>query len=265
QRNLIRESSGRLKQMGGAMRGGASTDSLKRRDKNEDSITIRFRYIDSTRQYMLDSSIADFTGRFHIPATHVYLGNNGTAARSILFSPGLQPGWDAGFHAFDIYKWTLEKARFFQTTRPYSELNYMLASRAEQVIELLHTQNIKPNFNFSFQYRLINAPGYFKNQKTNHNNYLFTTRYETVDKRYNVSAAIIGNKLQAGENGGIMYDSMMDNPIFKDRFNISTKLGGDDTYQTNFFNTDVGTGNVYRDFTVYIRQQYDFGQKDSLV
>lgn len=265
QRNLIRESSGRLKQMGGAMRGGASTDSLKRRDKNEDSITIRFRYIDSTRQYMLDSSIADFTRRFHIPATHVYLGNNGTAARSILFSPGLQPGWDAGFHAFDIYKWTLEKARFFQTTRPYSELNYMLASRAEQVIELLHTQNIKPNFNFSFQYRLINAPGYFKNQKTNHNNYLFTTRYETVNKRYNVSAAIVGNKLQAGENGGILYDSMMDNPIFKDRFNISTKLGGDDTYQTNFFSTDVGTGNVYRDFTVYIRQQYDFGQKDSLV
>src|SRR5690606_32010695 len=83
QRNLIRESSGRLKQMGGAMRGGASTDSLKRRDKNEDSITIRFRYIDSTRQYMLDSSVADFTRRFHIPATHVYLGNNGTAARSI--------------------------------------------------------------------------------------------------------------------------------------------------------------------------------------
>ena len=110
------------------MSGGANTDSLKRRDKNEDSITIRFRYLDSTRNYMLDSSIADLTRRFPIPATNIFLGNTGSASRSILFSPNLQAGWDPGFHSFDIYKWTLDKARFFNTTRPYSELNYMLAS-----------------------------------------------------------------------------------------------------------------------------------------
>ena len=94
QRNPIREGGGRLKQLGGKMTGGASTDSLKRRDKNEDSITIRYRYLDSTRTYMLDSSIGDFTRRFPIPATNIYLGNNGAASRSILFSPILQPGWD---------------------------------------------------------------------------------------------------------------------------------------------------------------------------
>lgn len=265
QRNLIREGGGRLRQLGGSMRGGASTDSLKRRDKNEDSITIRFRYLDSTRNYMLDSSIADLTRRFPIPATNIYLGNNGTASRSILFSPNLAPGWDPGFHALDIYKWTLDKVRFFNTTRPYSELNYMLASRAEQVIELMHTQNIKPNFNFLFQYRMINAPGFFKNQKTSHNNYLLTSRFETVDKRYNLYFVALANKLQAGENGGIQNDSLIDDPIYKDRFNLSTRLGGDDVYQTNFFNTDVGTGNRYSDITVLVRQQYDFGKKDSIV
>ena len=265
QRNLIREGSGRLRQLGGSMRGGASTDSLKRRDKNEDSITIRYRYLDSTRSYMLDSSIVDFTRRFPIPATNVFLGNNGTASRSILFSPNLQAGWDPGFHALDIYKWTLDKVRFFNTTRPYSELNYMLASRAEQVIELMHTQNIKPNFNFLFQYRMINAPGYFKNQKTSHNNYLLSSRYETVNKRYNIYFVVLANKLQAGENGGIENDSLIDDPVFKDRFNISTKLGGDDVYQTNFFSTDVGTGNKYTDVNLLLRQQYDFGKKDSIV
>jgi hypothetical protein len=265
QRNLIREGGGRLKQLGGKMSGGASTDSLKRRDKNEDSITIRYRYLDSTRTYMLDSSIGDFTRRFPIPATNIYLGNNGAASRSILFSPILQPGWDPGFHSFDAYKWTLDKARFFNTTRPYSELNYMLATRAEQVIELMHTQNVKPNFNFAFQYRLINAPGIFKNQKTNHNNYLFTSRFETVDKRYNAYLILLGNKLQAGENGGITKDSFLNDPIYKDRFNIDTRLGGDDASSTNFFSTDVGTGNRYSEFTVLLRQQYDFGRKDSLV
>lgn len=247
------------------MRGGASTDSLKRRDKNEDSITIRYRYLDSTRSYMLDSSIVDFTRRFPIPATNIFLGNNGTASRSILFTPNLTAGWDPGLHALDVYKWTPDKVRFFNTTRPYSELNYVLASRAEQMIELLHTQNVKPNFNFLFQYRMINAPGFFKNQKTNHNNYLLSSRFETVNKRYNLYFIALGNKLQSGENGGIRYDSLIDDPIYKDRFNLSTRLGGDDVYQTNFFNTNVGTGNKYTDVTILIRQQYDFGKKDSIV
>jgi len=264
QRNPIRDAGGRLRQMGSRVSGGANTDSLKRRDKNEDSITIRFRYLDSTRNYMLDSSVSDFSRRFPIPATNIFLGNNGSASRSILFSPLLQPGWDPGFHAFDTYKWTLDRVRFFNTTRPYSELNYMLASRSEQVIELMHTQNVKPNFNFSFQYRLINAPGSFKNQKSNHNNYLLTSRYETVNKRYNAYFILLGNKLQAGENGGIA-DSSLKDPDFNDRFTIPTRLGGDPEFGTNFFSTDVGTGNRYSEFTVLLRQQYDFGRKDSLV
>ena len=142
----------------------------------------------------------------------------------------------------------------------------MLATRAEQVIELMHTQNVKPNFNFAFQYRLINSPGFFKNQKTNHNNYLLTSRYETINKRYNAYLILLGNKLQSGENGGIQDTAnFLDDPIFKDRFNIYTKLGGDAQYGTDFFSTDVGTGNRYNEFTVLLRQQYDFGKKDSVV
>jgi len=246
------------------MTGGANTDSLKRRDKNEDSITVRFRYLDSTRNYLLDSSIADFSRRFPIPATNIYLGNNGTASRSILFSPRLQPGWDPGFHSLDIYKLALEKVRFFNTTRPYSELSYMLGSRSETLIELLHTQNIKPNFNFAFQYHLISAPGFFKNQKTNHNNYLLTSRYESVNKRYNAYLILLVNNLQSGENGGIE-DSSLTDPDYKDRFNIPTKLGGDQADSRSFFSIDVGTGNRYKEVTFLLRQQYDFGKKDSIV
>jgi hypothetical protein len=266
QRDLIRSGAGRMKQLGGSMSGSQGGDSLKRRNSLEDSITVRFRYLDSTRNYMLDSSINDLTLRFPIPATHVFLGNTGNASRSILFSPLLQSGWDPGFHALDIYKWKLDRVRFFNTTRPYSELNYMLASKAEQLIELLHTQNIKPNWNFMFQYRLINAPGIFKNLKTNHNNYVFTSWFQTINKRYNAYLVLLANNLQTGESGGIQDTAnFLNDPDFKDRFNIYTKLGGDPQFGTNFLNTDVGTGNRYKDFTVLFRQQYDFGKKDSLV
>lgn len=252
--------------MGRRTAGTGAGDSLQYRSKHEDSITISFRYLDSTRSYKLDSSILDFTRRFPIPATHIYLGNTGNAAKSLLFAPNFIAGFDAGFHAFDIYKWKLEQVRFFNTTRPYSELNYMLGSRVEQIIEILHTQNIRPNWNFSFGYRLINAPGFFKNQKTNHNNYLLTSRFQSKNLRYTNYLVLLGNKLQSSENGGIQDTAdFMNDPDYKDRFNIDTKLGGNDPFSSNFFSTKITTGNKYSLFTALLRQQYDFGKKDSIV
>ena len=257
-----------MQQVGGIRRsiGQGSSDSLRKRDKLEDSITISFRYPDSTKSYKLDSSIADFNYRFPIPATHIYLGNLGNATHSLLFSPVFEAGFDPGFHGFDAYTWKLENVRFFQTTRPYSELNYFLGSRTEQMIELLHTQNIKPNWNAMFQYRLINSPGFFKSQKTDHNNYLLASKFQSKNLRYTNYFALVGNKLISAENGGIQDTAdFLDNPIYKDRFIIPTKIGGDEAFSSNFFSSKINTGNKYSLFTLFLRQQYDLGRKDSLV
>ncbi|HEV7783119.1 MAG TPA: putative porin [Chitinophagaceae bacterium] len=267
QDNGIRRVGDRFKQLGGDIRSNSGvSDSLGKRNKYDDSITISFRYLDSTRQYKLDSSIGDFSRRFPLPGTYINLGNVGNAARSLLFSPNFSTGFDPGLHAFDIYKYKLEKVRFFNTTRPYSEINYQLGSRVEQVIELMHTQNLRPNWNVAFQYRLINSPGFFKNQKTNHNNYLLNSWFQSKDKRYNNYFVLLGNKMQSAENGGIQDTAnFLDNPIYKNRFNIYTQLGGDDPFSSNFFTTKINTGNKYNEFTALLRQQYDLGRKDSMV
>jgi hypothetical protein len=246
--------------------GGQGMDSLQRRDKFEDSITIYYQLPSSVQSNKLDSSVSDYTKRFPIPAHYLYLGNTGTAGRSILFSPTMQSGWDHGFHSFDIYKWKPENVRFFNTTRPYTELGYLLGGRTEQIIEITHTQNIRPNWNGLFQYRLINAPGFFKNQKTNHNNYLLTSWYQSVNKRYNNYFTILANSIQSDESGGIQDDKdYLSNPLYDDRFQIPVKIGGDPSFSRNFFSTALTTGNRNRDFTFMLRQQYDFGKKDSLV
>ncbi len=246
---------------------GGGTDSLHHRNRNEDSITIYDRYLDSSRHYKLDSSVNDFSTRFPVPATNIYLGNLGTASKPILFSPGLAAGWDPGFHALDIYKWNPASIMFFNTTRPYTELTYLLGSRTEQILGVIHTQNIKPNWNASFRYSLVNSPGFFQNQNTNHNNLLFTSWYEGKKKRYNNYFFVLGNHLQSAENGGIRSDEdyLNNNLVYKDRFNIPTNLGTGVPYSNNFFSTNIQTGNRYREFTVLMRQQYDLGKKDSLV
>ncbi|MFL5740788.1 MAG: putative porin [Flavisolibacter sp.] len=265
--NIIKGLGNRIPGMaGGGGGGGGSNDSLHIRSKFEDSITVSIYYLDSTGTYKLDSSISDFTRRFPIPATDVYLGNTGAATRSILFTPSLQPGFDPGFHALDNYTWKLEQVPFFNTTRPYTELDYLIGGQAEQIIEILHTQNIKPNWNFSLDYRLISAPGFFRNQTSNHNNYRLASWYQSRNKRYNNYLVFLGNRLQVGENGGIKSESDLDNIQYaKDRRLIPTWIGGDPTYITNFFSTALNTGDRYRIFNILLRQQYDLGRKDSLI
>jgi hypothetical protein len=246
--------------------GGNQTDSLAHRDKNEDSITIYFRYLDSTRQYRFDSSISDFTLRFPVPATNINLGNLGTASRSLLFSPPAKAGWDPGFLAFDIYKWTVEKARFFNTTRPYTELGYMLGSKTEQIIEVRHTRNITPGWNAAFEYRFISSPGFFQNQGSNIKNIQLTSWYQGKKKRYNNYFVLLGNKLLSSENGGIQNLADLKNTlVYKDRFEIPTVLGGNGLFSGNFFETNTSTGNRYKEFSALVRQQYDIGRKDSLI
>jgi hypothetical protein len=265
QDDFMRKAQGRLGGMGGG--GGGTGDSIQHRTGLEDSITIRFRFLDTSRMQGFDSILYDFTKKFPTPWDQVHLGNLGTASRSLLFSPLMQPGFDPGFHAFDLYNFTINETRFFNTTRPYTELNYLLGAKSEQFIRLMHTQNIKPNWNVSIEYRLINSPGNFQNQNTNHNNYRVTSWYQSKNKRYQNFFIVVGNKLQSAENGGIMADSYLDsaNSSYEERANIPTKLGADIVGIINPFNTNISVGSFYTNATWLFRQQYDLGQKDSIV
>lgn len=256
----------RIRGMSG-LRSGSSgnNDSLTHRNANEDSITIRYRYFDSTRVNLLDSSIVDFYTRFPVPYYYTDLGNNGTAARSILFNPNMKPGFDAGFHAFDIYRYTVEGTRFFTTTRPYTELTYLLGSNSEQLIGLLHTQNRNQGrFNFTFDYRLINSPGAFRNQNTAHSGLRLSGTYQTENKRYGLSYVYLGNKIRSSESGGLQDPEDLKTLSLNDPFGAYTRLGTELSNQgRNPFSTNIRLGTVYQENTLFLRQHYDFGQKDS--
>lgn len=265
QDDLLKKAQSKLSGIGGGQGAG---DSITHRTGLEDSITIRFRYLDTSKLQDFDSLLYDFTKRIPAPWYHITLGNFGNPSRSLLFTPEMNAGWDHGFHAYDIYNLTVGDARFYNTTRPYAEINYMLGSKSEQFIRLFHTQNLKPNWNMSFEYRLINAPGYFQNQNTNHNNYRFTSWYQSKNKRYQNFIVVVGNKLQSGENGGIRTDNnYLDSAggAYDERSNIPTNLGPDQPGSRNFFSTSIATGSYYTNATYMMRQQYDIGQKDSMV
>ncbi len=244
--------------------GGSDSIAFEHRDDLKDSITISYIHLNSLIRERLDSSIDDFGKVYSVPSGYVTLGNNGNAAFPVLFTPFMKAGWDAGFHVFDVYKYTLENTRFFKTTKPYTQLSYFLASGKEQVVKVLLTQNIKPNWNAGIEYRLISSPGFFQTQNTSHNNYRFFSNYQGKRKRYAAYFVLLGNKLTSSENGGIQSNSFLKDPTRKRRFAVPVNLGGDVETQ-NIFSTTINTGNLYKDFTAFFRQSYDFGKKDSII
>ena len=263
--NGLRNRFSGISSRGGGGQGKNDSITFKHRDDLADSITIYFRYIDSLQNSHLDSALGDFN-KYHVnPANYVNLGNTGRASYPILFAPLLKTGWDAGFHAFDIYKYNLEGTRFFKTTRPYTRLTYILSSGKEQIIKVLHTQNIKPNWNAGIEYRSIIAPGFFSTQNANHNNFRFFSNYQGKRKRYAAYLLLMTNKLSSSENGGIVNDSSLADPNKKQRYYIPVNLGGNAGIQLNAFSNKIHTGNIYTDFTAMFRQSYDFGLRDSII
>ncbi|MEY3433421.1 MAG: hypothetical protein RL131_1357, partial [Bacteroidota bacterium] len=268
---MMRGMQGMGSRMGGGMRagGGGGSDSLsfEKRNYADDSVNVRFRYLDTARYSGFDSSISDFYRRVPLKPELIHIGQNGNATRPILFNPLRKPGWDAGFHAFDPYRWDIADTRFMNTTKPFTELGYLVGSKAEQQISILHTQNVKPDWNFVLNYRLVNAPGTFNSQNSNHNNIRFNSDYHTKNQRYHAYLILLSNALQSSENGGIESEDFIinPNPAYDDRFNIPTNMATTTFSSRNFFNVKLSTGNRYVDRHMLLRQHYDFGKKDSIV
>ena len=251
----------------GASKGKDKRDSLQHRDPFADSLTIYYRYFDSTRNRRIDSSINDFYSRLPMGPTYHTLGTYGSPAQSYFFNPVMKAGWDPGFHQFDTYNFTTENTKFYQTTKPYSELAYLLGSKAEQLVSILLTQNKKSNFNYSFEYIFSSTPGFLKTQNNSHNNFRVTAHYISKNKHYESFFVFISNKTAASENGGLRDATKLDSlsTSLNDPYSLETRLGKAGAATRNPFNTVVNTGNTYTSSSIMYKHHYDLGQKDSTV
>ncbi|WP_164714161.1 putative porin [Chitinophaga rhizosphaerae] len=251
------------------MRGGGGNTSMQRdttrHDHEPDTLTLRYRFLDEPTDFTIDSSIADFSLNYlGFPATYMTLGNNGNAARNLVFTPRLVPGFDAGFHSYDVYGFNHQNAKFYNTNRPFSELWYLIGAKQEQMINLQHTQNRGEKFNFSFQYRKINSPGFFQNQATNHDTYNVTANYNSQDKRYHLYFSYYLNKINGGENGGLLDNADLKAPEYTDPRLIPVRLGGNNPRLGGLLNTNIAVKSYNQEASILLRQQYDWGHGDTV-
>ena len=113
----------------------------------------------------------------------------------------------------------------------------------------------------------MNSPGTYRTQNNSHNDFRFTTHYQSPNKRYECFFIYLNNKHASSENGGLADVSQL-NVISTGLSNpeqLTTRLGTPAVFTPDPFNTTVNTGNIYKENTLLYRHQYDLGTKDSIV
>ncbi len=95
--------------------------------------------------------------------------------------------------------------RFYNTKKFFTNIFYFTNGSKNnnlQSVSVLHTQNIKPFWNFSIDYRLFASDGIYANQKSKFSSFIFTSVFE---KPGYVARLIVKNQqFKTGENGGII-------------------------------------------------------------
>lgn len=247
-----------LQQPGALNRVQKDTSKTNTNQWRNESANITYEKLNSAKRYIPDTSLHTFHRQPFSQAWYRDLGNLGSPANSLLFTPEYRVGPTLGYHIFDIYRKDVDSLNFYNTTRPYSSFGYILGSKLEQLASIQHTQNVKPNWNFAVDYRRITSPGFYKIQRNTHDNASFTTNFKSLDRHYTLFAAMVYNKQQHDENGGVLRGSQLDSAQYSDRKTINV------AYQNDGYSTTRSTvSNVQRDFTVLLQHSYLFGKTDT--
>ena len=104
----------------------------------------------------IDTTSIDKIHRYYYGLDYLSIGNIGLAGYSLLFNIDTY----ATFSPSLIIGDKKYLAKQFNVKKPYTELYYILGSKEEQVLKVLHTQNISEFSNFSFGFDKVKSKGF---------------------------------------------------------------------------------------------------------
>mgnify|MGYP000063563789 CR=1 FL=1 len=245
-----------------------SLDSLRKREDNtKDSIVYTSKYIrytlaellkDSIQTITLDTTISNFQNYSPISQPQnptIGLGTVGLDYRDLLFNPSKTIGFDAGFHSLDRYMLTTDSVRYYRAQSPYTELYYVDGKLKMEILRVIHSQNITPNWNVGGNYNRIVGAGFYQNQNVNHINASFFTWFQSRNKRYMALSTAVFNNITADENGSIINNDIFIGDATPDRLLEPVRLSGQGA------NTPKQT---WKSQSIFLKQFYYLGKQDSM-
>jgi len=180
---------------------------------------------------------------FQKSISNTFTGNNGGAYISNDF---FQRKYNSDFYfarSFDAYWLTPSQINYFNTTTPYSMLDYSQsenrAKHNETRFNVFLSQNVNKKLNIEFIYNQTRSQGQYLNQENKFHNIGFVSSYNS--NNFLSHSNIIFNRLQGKENGGIDVGQPLDVPATTDDFSVRMDDATNKLQNNNFF-----TINEYR-------------------
>lgn len=109
-----------------------------------------------------------------------------------------------GFKAkyFNFYE--TKDIHYYQVATPLTELYFKTTLKQGQSVDAFITLNTSKNLNFSISYKGLRSLGHYLNSLSSNGNFVFTTSYNTSDKRYIANVHFAGQDFLNNENGGLL-------------------------------------------------------------
>ncbi len=147
---------------------------------------------------------------------YLFLSNVGQRYKPLFFSPMQKIGLQHGFNQFDKYFFTPQSIKYYNTKTPFSDLYLQFGKNEEYLFGGAHAQNINPRVNVGVDYKGINSDGFTDRSASAVHRFSLFNWFHSKNKRYNLMAAFILNKLKNQENGGLQVDAINDPNFSRD-------------------------------------------------
>lgn len=137
------------------------------------------------------------------------LGNLGTALSPVYFESPEIIGARTGFYVYDRWFNDPEDIKYFNTRSPYTKLTYFQGGNRRSLLDVTHSRNVNPQWNFGLDFRRLSAqkqigPATAPNDRQSVSTaYDIFTHYKTKDGRYHVMGNISRVRHFVYESGGI--------------------------------------------------------------
>lgn len=128
------------------------------------------------------------------------LGGLGLYHYPTYFEPSTSLKFDWGYNNLNQYP---IQRRYFQANYPLTKAQYVWGLHNEQYFRVMHTQNLNPFFNLLVDYQVMGAEGLYQHQKTNAQNLVLGTSFQSKNQRYQNHLTYAWNRYKLEENGGV--------------------------------------------------------------
>jgi len=136
------------------------------------------------------------------------LGHLGTAQFPLVWETSPKGGFRSGMDMFDYLRLKIDDVPVFNSGdgRPFTDLYYSQINLQNVQLRANFAHQILPTLYYGVHYSILNYSGYFKGQRSRHQDLAFNFRY--TKNKYQANIIYISTNNNQSENGGLTVQSL---------------------------------------------------------